>query len=279
MRGQLDSIIITHPQFTAEVLLQGAQLISFKPLNKAEWLWLSPLEQFKAHQSVRGGIPICLPWFGVNRHAKSADKHGFIRNNNCRLARILETESSVTLEFSYHYRPNSDASALFASEFIAKFSICLQAGDTHNINYDIELTHLSPSNQIYSYALHSYFNVDNIADVSVKGLEQHNYLDNTAALSKKQQQGSICFRQEVDRVYEATTQPQQLINPNQNLCITATAMPSCIVWNPHQSLASSISDIQQHYDNFICIERGCAFADEILLHPEQVHKSSMTISL
>lgn len=287
-RGNLDSVNIQHPYFCAEVLLQGAQLISFTPNNRDDWLWLSPLEKFTQGQAVRGGIPICLPWFGVNRHAQSPLKHGFIRNNDCQLENIVEAANSVTLHFSYHYHPTTNLSkpALFPSEFIIKLAICLQAsqpGEETNeeasITYEFELEHLSQYSQTYSYAFHCYFNVPGIQHSQVSGLDQHAYLDNTDNLSCKNQQGAIRFNTEVDRVYQATTQPQSLHTNERLLIIDAVNAPSCIVWNPHDHLAQSIPDIQQHVKNFVCIERGCAFSDEIQLKEGQRHCSTMTINL
>ncbi len=276
---ELESISINHPQFSANLFIQGAQLTSFKPKSQNDWLWLSPLEAFKTGQAVRGGIPICLPWFGVNRHDKSTIKHGFVRNNIWQLNAIKESDESVKLELSYAYTPSQQSQnpTLFPSAFKAKVAIILQGGPQANIEYAFELEHLSPNNQVYSYAFHSYFNVADAAATAVCGLEQHHYLDNSAGLSSKEQTGPIFFSKEVDRVYQATTQPQQLQSASQNLIIHAKNAPTCIIWNPHNKLAQSIKDIKQHVTEFICIERGCAFADEITLAQGQKHHSSMRI--
>ena len=243
------------------------------------------MESFKTGQAVRGGVPICLPWFGVNQYDSRVQKHGFLRNQACRLVNISEDQEAVSLQFELHYQPNisDDRPPIFASEFRAIIGIHLSGASSNKesqaeVNITLRLDHLSQHKQAYSYALHSYFNVDNIASTTVAGLQQQNYLDNTQALQACQQHGDINFSGELDRVYPATQAPQILHSKHANLQIDADNAPTCVVWNPGRELAVNMPDIQQHYQNFVCIERGCAFHDEIILTSKESHTSSMTLS-
>ena len=278
-QGELDSVLIQHPHFSAEILLQGAHLISFKPTDENDWLWLSPLETFQPENAVRGGIPICLPWFGVNRYVNGVQKHGFIRNTTCQLTEIIENDDSVTLNFIHHHcAKHAEEVSLFSSDFIAEISIQLSGQQHSHIHYELKINHLGVSDQPYSYAFHSYFNVPDIQQTQVLGLDSHPYLDNTDNLKTHRQEGAIHFDREIDRVYESTQHAQQLVCNDHILEVKAHQADSCIVWNPGKLLANTIPDIQQYFKQFICIERGSAFADELTLQSGEVHSSSMTIT-
>ena len=280
-RGELETITIQHPKFQAEILLQGAQLLSFKPVNSNDWLWKSPLENYMQGKAVRGGIPICLPWFGVNRHQQSETKHGFIRHNLCELKDVIEQENSVTLRFTYQYQPKQSKGekSEFPSAFTMNLSIELNAQKKASIHYHFELEHHSKHEQVYSYAFHSYLSTPDLATTEVLGLEKQTYLDNTESLKRKTQTNALTFEKEVDRVFFGCKHSQILKTKQQNLIIASDNAPTCITWNPQQKLAATMPDIQKNFKDFVCIERGRAFDDEFILKEKQVHCSNMSITL
>ena len=72
MRDALPVIVIRHADFSADLAIQGAQLLRFA-VQDSEWLWLSETAEYKTGTSLRGGIPICWPWFGPFKPALFPD--------------------------------------------------------------------------------------------------------------------------------------------------------------------------------------------------------------
>jgi len=269
-KNDLPILHIQSPFCQAQISLQGAQLIQFKPSGHNEWLWLSPYEAFTAGQAIRGGIPVCLPWFGVNQQDPTKPKHGFVRQENWQLHRIEEQSNQLTLEFHFHYTATQPA--LYEHSFIAKLSITLSA----SILYEIQITNTSATEMPLSFALHSYFAVNDCRLTRVSGLENVAYLDNTQQLQRFIQDGAITFTTEVDRVYNGTIQPQT-IHAQHSLHIDGNNCPSCIVWNAGEENAKQLADIGDAVFSYICVERGRAFADKLTITANESIVSTMTI--
>lgn len=266
----LPVLLIDAPFARASVLLQGAQLLEFQPAGEHPWLWLSPFAQFRAGASPRGGIPVCLPWFGVNRHHPDKPKHGFARNRDWQLLRWQESPASIKLEFGFCYE--GDEPALFATPFSASLTIVLSA----QLDLSLHIHNTASCAQEFSWALHSYFAVDDCSHSTVSGLDGLTYLDNTQGLQAQQQQGPVQFLAEIDRVYTRTLAAQQ-IHAGHTLAINGEHCPTCIVWNAGATAAANMADIGAAYRQYICVERGCAFADSLILPAATGFSSTMSI--
>src|SRR5690606_8857366 len=118
----LPLICITTNTCTATVALHGAQLLSFCPKGGKDLLWLSPNCNFSQQGALRGGIPLCLPWFGEHPEDASKPKHGFARNQPWQLTRLQAPDADICkLEFTLTHSAN----ALFNHSFIVKLKMTL----------------------------------------------------------------------------------------------------------------------------------------------------------
>lgn len=268
----LPILVVDSRHCYAEIALQGAQLLRFNPKGQQPWLWLSPYSDYCHGKPIRGGIPLCLPWFGVHQEQPTYPKHGFARTQTWQLDNCRETSTGVELEFSFDHKGDA-AEGLFDQAFSAHLSMHLGP----EILLGLSLTNHSPTTAKFSWAMHSYICVDELAKVQISGLDNQQYLDNTDALSRHKQQGKVRFSGEVDRAYVSTT-GKQTIHCTKDITITGQHCPSCIVWNPGKNLASNLTDVLDSYDQYVCVERGCAFDDSISLAPQQSFNSQMTIS-
>ena len=254
---------------------QGAQVLSFIPDNQSDLLWLSPLAQFTAGKAIRGGIPVCLPWFGVNRHAANTPSHGFARNVNWQLATVSQAQHSqlgdcTQLVFTL---------AQFADQphtlFPFSFSAQLSFSFNQSLAIDLQLTNTGGEAFPLSWALHSYHPVNDLSKVKVKGLDGVSYLDNIRSLERRVQQGDVGFAGEVDRVFIDVPGAQQI----DDIAIAATGSATAIVWNPGYDKACAMADLGgEHYRQFVCVERGNAFDNELRLLPGASTLASVTIS-
>ena len=263
-----DQVILEYKtsEVFARCAVQGAQLLEMK-VNGEPLIWLSPNALFDGHSAIRGGVPICLPWFGVHEN-KAAPKHGFARNQNWVLNDAIELDQGVLLDFTF----TSDDHPFYPYAFNARLRITLSSSPS----FQLEVENKSQQTMPLGFALHSYFAVADLECTTVEELQGRTYLDNTKQLEAFSQVGPVAFGEEVDRVYEAASDNQKLQNGLHQVRVSATGMPTCIVWNPGPA-ALAVADIGKAYTSYVCLERGAAFADVISLAPGETHKATMAI--
>ena len=265
----LDLLLVETAQCRAVVSLQGAQVLEFQARDRAPLLWLSPLASMDAGVAVRGGVPLCLPWFGEHADPEKP-KHGLVRNRIWRLA-ASEQRASGEVELQFVFEHPGDA--LFTAPFMCLLTITL--GET--LRFDLELENRASESAEFSWALHTYFAVDDIASVAVDGLDGVEYLDKTQGFSRHRLTGKQEFQGEVDRVFESApaTQAIEISNP---IVTHSDNCDTVITWNPGAELAAGIGDIGDHYRGFVCVEHGNAFANRWLLAAGEGARASLVLS-
>lgn len=246
---------VTTPTFSASIALQGAQLLSFKTTNGNSLLWLSPNCDFTPGVALRGGIPLCLPWFGPHPLDPKKPKHGFARNRDWQLVDARRTpDEHVQLVFSF----DSPANELFDFNFSAQLTMTLGS----SIKLDLSINNTDTRAFDCSWALHSYHSVSSLEDVCVLGLAGRTYLDNLEKHAPKTQHGDVSFPTEVDRVFPAIENGLS-ISGSPCIQIHHHNCPSVVVWNPGPINAAKIADIGAgHERDYICVERGAVLAEK-----------------
>ena len=178
---------ISNSKCNALVSLQGAQILSFIPKNLPDLLWISPNAVIQAGSAIRGGIPICLPWFGVNQHNPQKPKHGFARISRWTVERAATDVGGVTeLRLglrAFRQRPHP----LFDCRFEAALDISFGS----ELEILLTVSNCEDTAMPLSWALHSYHPVKNLETTTITGLEQAEYLDNTRELARRKQRGSL----------------------------------------------------------------------------------------
>ncbi len=238
---------------TALIAIQGAHLLSFSAKDGSPLLWVSPNCNFTPGVALRGGVPVCLPWFGPNIDPKKP-KHGFARNSDWQLSdATLLANGNAELTFTF----NSQANELFGFNFSAQLVMTLGAA------IKLELTISNTDNKAFdcSWVLHSYHPVSSLADVRVIGLAEKTYLDNLEKHAAKTQHGDVSFPAEVDRVFPGVENDLEITGAP-NILIHHHNCPSVVVWNPGAN-AANIADIGTGNErNYICVERGAVLSEK-----------------
>ena len=258
----------------AIISLQGAQVLSFRPAGKADLLWLSPLSQFHAGDAIRGGIPVCLPWFGVNRRQADLPKHGLARTQLWSLDDVQQAEDD-TIALRLVFRPNSEDLALFPYAFLAELTIELG----NELRLSLRIINEGRDTMPLSFALHSYFSVSDAQVVNIDGIAGREYLDNCQSLSRCVQSDKLVFDREIDRVYEAVGGRQAIVDAARHIAIEGRGCDTVVIWNPGAALAEKMADVGLHYREYVCVERGMAFGDELELAAGEVVLADMLLSL
>lgn len=260
----------------ARVSLQGGQVIAYQPLGQEPVLWLSRLSRFEANRAIRGGIPICWPWYGDNPASNDLPTHGFARTAQWRIAETnLVADDSVQVKLKL--TDNNATQALWPHAF--ELQIVITVGYVLRVELIIENT--GNKDFVYSGGLHSYFRVSNVSDVVIHGLEGCSYIDELDNWTCKLQEGPVTIDAEVDRIYLDTTSECFLQDPGfkRVIRIAKAGSHSTVVWNPWKTKAKHLSDFgDQEYLETVCIETTNAYNDEKILPPGQQQFLSALIS-
>jgi len=279
---QLEALEIRHPDFHAQLFLQGAHLTHFAPSNESNWLWLSDTARFHTGSAIRGGIPICWPWFGnpdknpeaVRRHIRKNTAHGFARTAVWSLEDVRESPDDV--EISLSLDANDDFSDLWDGH--AKALLTFRFSAT-TLQLALTTTNLSSTPLALSQALHSYFPTPDITQTAVTGLDGTSYIDALDQWSHKPQQGDVRFTGEVDRIYEAGFRDIGITTTTSAYRLCSNGSQSAVVWNPGPEKAGRLSDFPNHaWQTMLCVETANALDDVRVLNYGQSHTLGVMIS-
>ncbi|MBE8594943.1 D-hexose-6-phosphate mutarotase [Xenorhabdus sp. BG5] len=234
-------IVVSHPKARGVISIQGAHLITWQPNNEKPVLWVSDNTLFSAGTAIRGGIPICWPWFG----SFAAPSHGFARILPWELKAHDENENGVILTFTL--QDNAYTRKLWPHEFtlIARFKL----GETCEIE-------LEPHGEYQATcALHSYFNVSDINQIRISGLGSH-FID-TLTDTEQYIDEDFAFHGRTDRIYTEPDDFNLLRDPlwKRTIEIHHYHHSEVVCWNPGAALSSSMKDMSKEgYKNMACIE-------------------------
>lgn len=270
----LEVLVIEREDMYAMISLQGAQLLSCRLAGEPDFFWISPKTRMQPGVAIRGGVPICSPWFGVNRHdPESTTKHGFLRLEAFQIVSIEAQNDALVVVLQHRYQAGEEDQRFPAS-------VLSEVRFTFGAACEIELqTKVSGAKVPFSCAFHSYYAVNDVRSVEITGLESYTYLDNTDDLSRHLETGAIAFPGEVDRVYLDVKGTQHIIDRDRILSVDGNNAPTAIIWNPGAELGAAMVDVgTDNHAGFVCVERGAAFDNELKLAPEDVFTCSVRFS-
>jgi len=274
--GVLPKVRITSPEVVGEVYLHGAHVTSWKPKGKEEVLFLSSRSKFEAGKAIRGGVPICFPWFGGKADDPKAPAHGFVRTKAWQLESIMQAGGAVTV--SMFTESNEDTKKWWPAEF----RLVHRATFGSQLSLELEVTNTGRTALRFEEALHTYHRVGNIENTRVRGLDGVHYLDKTDSNRKKVQQGEIAIVSETDRVYLNTGDAIEIDDPalHRRTRITKEDSQTTVVWNPWVQKARSFSDFaEDEWLRMICIEASNVSDFAIDLAPGQRHRMKALVSV
>lgn len=275
--GGLPMVRISTPAAQAEVSLYGAQVLSWRPAGAEEVIFLSECARWQPGVPIRGGIPVCFPWFGEKSDNPKAPKHGFVRTREWRLDSLrADEDGSVTLVCI----TSSDEAtrAWWPHDFLLAYRIRI----AQTLRLELSVLNRSAGPIRFEEALHTYFHVGRIEEARVHGLDGVTYLDKTEGFREKRQSGDVLFKGETDNAYMDTNGPAEIVDAalQRRLRTEKLHSSSTVVWNPWKELAASLSDFgDDEWQTMLCVESGNVIRDAITLAPGEEHMLRAQISV
>ncbi|ANM70384.1 aldose 1-epimerase family protein [Arabidopsis thaliana] len=297
-------ILLTDPAgSTAEVLLYGGQVVSWKNERREKLLYMSTKAQLKPPKAIRGGLPISFPQFG---NFGALERHGFARNrfwsldNDPSPLPPANQQSTVDLVLKsteddlkiWPHRCVQLISLLVHFNLIDIIFLCLlRCSFELRVRISISPGKLTIIPRVrntdtkafsFMFSLRNYLYVSDISEVRVEGLETLDYLDNLMRRERfTEQADAITFDGEVDKVYLNTPTKIAIIDHERKRTIELRkeGMPNAAVWNPWDKKAKSIADMgDEDYTTMLCVDSG-AIESPIVLKPHEEWKGRQELSI
>lgn len=243
----LPCISLQYGNATAVVSLYGAQVLSYQATTGQDTLWLSPLAQWHNQTPIRGGVPVCWPWFGpadnkVNPNLASLPNHGVVRTAMWQLKsqHADDKAACVVLETTVDNLPH----------YQGRITLQLQVSLTNTLSINLRCD----TPLLQQAALHSYFATSSLANTQVQPLPAQ-YADKVSATVVAASSDRAEFNAEVDRVYSATAGELTILNGTKEVKLTQSGHDASVVWNPWLKRSKQIGDLaDDSYLQFICVE-------------------------
>lgn len=261
---------LKHKQATAKVSLYGAHVLSYISESGEEILFVSPQAVYKEGKAIRGGIPICWPWFNAHPIDPSLPSHGFARISTWEVISSSANDEETQLELGLS--SNEHTLKLWPYQFEAR--LVIQLGN----RLTVKLKTINKDDKPFdvSAALHSYFNISDINTVTLEGLADTEYVDDVAQSTGLQADELLRFGQRTDRRY--ITAGKAIINDGEKqITVEKQGSGITVVWNPGEELAMQMPDLLEGYKNMLCVEAANSLDDTIIIQPGNEHILSTTI--
>lgn len=254
----------------ATIAMQGAHLMAFQPKGTEALIWMSPEARLAAGKSIRGGVPVCWPWFGQHESDPRLPSHGFARTVPWRLNQVHTLpDGSTRLEFELIQTPATRAQWPHHSAVRNIITI----GKT--LQHELVTTNHSDAAMVIGQALHTYFKVGDIRKITVNGLQECDYLDKVTGFQRYTQHGPVGFCGEVDRIYLGAPATTEIRDPvmKRRIVIRSRGSHSTVVWNPWKEKAAQMGDLgPDGYLQMLCVETANAAEDTVTIAPGAQHR-------
>jgi len=272
--GGLPRICVSTPAATAEIYLHGAHLTSWRPAAASEVIFLSEQSLWKEGHAIRGGIPICFPWFRSKADDPEAPVHGFVRTKAWQLDSVESQGDTATVGLS----TGSDAAtrAWWPHDFRLVHRLTIGA----ELTQELVVSNTGTAPLRFEEALHTYYRVAAVDSLRITGLDGVDYLDNTDGNREMRQEGDIVLTGQTDRAYVDTTHAIEISDPTmrRRIRLAKEGSRTTVVWNPWKEGAQSLTDLgDDEWRAMVCVEASNIRSFAVDLAPGQQHTMKTSI--
>ena len=273
--GGLPRIQITGSRAEGEMYLHGAQVTSWKPAGNDEVLFLSTKSHWQEGEAIRGGIPICFPWFRAKADDPKAPAQGVVRTRSWQLESIVEDKSGVCVSMSIE----SDEQT--RRWWPADFRLVHRVVFGPELTLELACTNTGKTGMRFEEALHTYNRIADVANVRLQGLDTVHFLDNTDSNAAKVQHGDVKIASATDNAFLGTQSDIDLIDPElrRHIRLQKANSLTTVVWNPWRDGAARLRDLGDgEWTQFLCVEASNILTASVSLGPGEEHKMTAVLS-
>ncbi len=260
--------IFTNSKATAAAYDHGAHVTSWTPSGLDPVLWMSNRSQLEAGQPIRGGVPICFPWFGMGRELAQFPAHGYARISVWEFLDATDSAEGTTATWRLQRVDRNSLDVTYTAMFGRELRLSLSVANNGNDSVTFES------------ALHTYLAVDDIRSVTIHGLEGAPFLDKLSGTTRNQE-GALTFEGETDRVY--SSQGSVILTDElkrRRIRVERNGSANVVVWNPWVVKSAAMPDFgDDEWPSMVCIEAANVLDDAITLAPGASHTMTYTLNV
>lgn len=269
--GGFPEITLNNEHGSARISSHGGHVLEYQPAGQRPVLWTSEQAVFRADKAIRGGIPVCWPWFADHASDPGKPAHGVARTADWEFTEI--SNDAVILRLT-----DSEATR---AHWPHTFNLALKVTLGEQLSVALSATNRSADPVHCTAALHSYFAISNVANIRIDGLAEGEYIDSIDNDQRKVQNGPINIDREVDRIY-INTEAETIIRDEawqREIVVAKSGSKSTVVWNPWIDKAARMSDFgNEEYLNMVCVETCNAGTDVIEIPSGATHTLTALLS-
>lgn len=267
-------VALAGPHGSCEVSLYGAQVLSYRPVGHAPVLFVSRKAVYQPGKPIRGGIPVCWPWFGPHPKEKSQPAHGFARLLPWVLLTAEYNAQITDIKLGLH--DNEQTRAWWPHAFDLTLRVVLD----NSLRVELMTRNRDKAPVTITEALHTYLLVRDISRVSVLGLEGTSYVDSLTGREHAGQKGALYVQAETDRVYHDSAEECRVDDRGlgRQLVVRKRGSHSTVVWNPWVEKAHRLTDFgDDEYTRTVCVETANAAQAAVSLPPGEEHVMALNL--
>lgn len=271
-QGGLKCMKVLTPTAQAEIYLLGAHLTAYATGGR-QWIFMSRQSEYAVGKPIRGGVPVCFPWFGLKADDPNAPIHGVARLHEFEVESVSLRDEDV--EVVLRLRPETP----FVKEWPVGVTLRHRIFVSKRLTMTLEVENASGKPFGFSAGLHTYFAIDDIHQAEVTGLDKVEYLDKTLGMTRHTQNGVVRFTGETDRVY-LESGPMTTIRDGKNIIeIEKEGSNATVVWNPWDQRSRALPDLgDDEWQRMLCVETVNWGAPAIEIADGQTHRMSAHIT-
>jgi len=275
-QGGLPLMHIRNPHAECTLYLYGAHVASYRPRGQSEVLFMSPFSRFEAGLPIRGGIPLCFPWFGAHPSRADLPLHGVVRTKTWQ---VLSTASLSDGSTQVVLATASDEQTLAVWPHRFSIELTVTVGATLRLELVVENT--GESRFEFDEAFHSYFAIDKLEQCRVDGLDGKVALDRRAGDARYRQQGSVTVEGEFVRAFMDAPDAVVLVDSaaGRKVLLKQRNMSAVVVWNPGLHAAMANAEIADSWRRFVCVESANCIDGRLSLESGYAHRSMLEIAV
>lgn len=266
--GGTHALALETAHSTTLIAVHGATVLSFIPAGGRDLLWVSPLAKPAPGKALRGGVPLCGPWFGPHATVPTAPVHGLMRTQPWTPVRVEALPGgALRVEFTLELPPQR----ALGWTHNARAHCTVDVGEALSVELTVRNTGTTPF--LLSGALHTYLAVSDVHQVSVQGLAEREYVDFTAGCVRRRHgAGPVNFTEESARFFLSTSSVT-LVDPGwrREVEVSAWGGGATVLWNPWAATAATMADVGEHWPEFVCIEAANIPETALMLAPSSSH--------
>ncbi len=252
-KHELEYIEVSNALGSIKIALQGAHIFDFRVKGKAPLLFLSDTSHFKVGKAIRGGVPICWPWFGAHDSDSSLPNHGFARTSLWTHVKTEETNKNHT-KIILELKSSEETLKLWPYLFELQLEILM----SDRLEISLITKNRGSKPFVITQALHTYLLIKDISSACIEGLDQTKYYDKLTDSCNNPQKGKLCFSSEVDRVYENVVKSLHV----EDIEVQTIGSNTVVVWNPGMHFKNNFADLSE-YRTMLCIESANTLNDAV----------------